>query len=68
MFVEFCMLSGERICVNTQKLLYFVKTKKGVSLILEDGTPLGIDENFDHVLSRFSDIVGVDFLSADGAN
>lgn len=61
MFIEFATSKG-RICINVNKVLFFGESKKGTSVILEDGTVIDLDEPYETIALRFQrHTVGVSY-------
>lgn len=52
MFLEFFTVKNEKISVNMERVLFFVETKKGTNVILDDGTVIETLENYSAVCSR----------------
>ena len=45
---------GEKVIVPTEKILLISEEKKGVTIVMEDGTPIPISEDFATVERRFA--------------
>jgi hypothetical protein len=54
MFVEVLTTKNEKISVNENKVLFFGETKKGVTLILDDGTAIDLAMSYSDVISGFN--------------
>ncbi len=54
MFVEMLTAKNEKVSVNTDKVLFFAQAKKGTTVILDDGTILDFQADYESVRKRFS--------------
>lgn len=61
MFVELLTAKNERISVNVSKVLFFAQTKKGTTVILDDGIVLDLLADYESVREQFVDYAGVSF-------
>lgn len=61
MFIELLTAKNERVSVNVSKVLFFAQTKKGTTLILDDGTVLDLLADYESVREQFADCAGVSF-------
>ncbi|MCD7728695.1 MAG: hypothetical protein LUI60_02120 [Clostridia bacterium] len=53
MFIQLTTSKGEKFLLNTEKVLFFSETKKGCSVVIEDGTLIDLEETYDEVFSQF---------------
>lgn len=54
MFIEMLTIKNEKISVNVNKVLFFAETKKGTTVILDDGTGIELMIDYDTVCKRFN--------------
>lgn len=54
MFIELLTAKNEKISVNVNKVLFFAETKKGTTVILDDGTGIDLCADYDTVSRRFA--------------
>lgn len=54
MFMQFATQKGENIIIPTAKILLISEEKKGVTIVMDDGTPITISESFETVVSRLN--------------
>lgn len=54
MFIEMLTAKDERVSVNVNKVLFFAETKKGTTVILDDGTGIDLVLDYDTVCKRFN--------------
>ena len=52
MFIQFETRMSETIIVNVNKILMIYATKKGATVVLDDGTPITVSESFEQVAMR----------------
>lgn len=53
MFIPLSTTKGEKISVNVDKVVFLAETKRGTSLVLEDGTLIDLSETYAEILCRF---------------
>lgn len=53
MFIELLTAKNEKISVNVNKVLFFAETKKGTTVILDDGTVVDLCADYETVCRRF---------------
>ena len=53
MFIELLTAKNEKISVNVDKVLFFAETKKGTTVILDDGTVIELCSDYKTVARRF---------------
>lgn len=54
MFIEILTAKNEKVSVNVNKVLFFAETKKGTTVILDDGTGIELMIDYDTVCKRFN--------------
>lgn len=52
MFILFVTTKGERIIVNKEKVLFISEKSKGATVVLDDGTPLSVSQDFEMICKR----------------
>ena len=50
--MQFVTPKGEKVIVSTAKILLINEERKGVTVVMDDGTPISISESFETVASR----------------
>lgn len=54
MFIEMLTAKNEKVSVNVNKVLFFAETKKGTTVILDDGTGIDFVMDYDTARERFN--------------
>ena len=52
MFMQFITDKNERIIINIDKVVLISEEKKGISVVLDDGTPIRVSEDYETVAKR----------------
>lgn len=52
MFMQFETTKGEKVIICVNKILLIQNEKKGVTVVLDDGTPITVLQGFDDVAHR----------------
>ena len=53
-FIEMLTAKNEKISVNVNKVLFFAETKKGVTVILDDGTVIELMVDYNTACKQFT--------------
>ena len=63
MFIEMLTAKNEKVSVNVNKVLFFAETKKGTTVILDDGTAIDLMIDYATACMRFNrHVVNAEFL------
>lgn len=54
MFMQFVTPKGEKVILSTEKIMLITEEKKGVTVIIDDGTPIPVSEKFESVSIRLN--------------
>lgn len=54
MFIEMLTAKNEKVSVNVNKVLFFAETKKGTTVILDDGTAIDLMIDYATACRRFN--------------
>ena len=54
MFIELLTAKNEKVSVNVNKVLFFAETKKGTTVILDDGTAIDLMIDYATACKRFN--------------
>lgn len=54
MFIEMLTAKNEKVSVNVNKVLFFAETKKGTTVILDDGTAIDLMIDYAMACRRFN--------------
>lgn len=57
MFIEMLTAKNEKVSVNVNKVLFFAETKKGTTVILDDGTAIDLMIDYAMACKRFCAIL-----------
>ena len=52
MFMQFITPKGENVILSISKIMLISEDKKGVTVIMDDGTPISISDSFEMVSTR----------------
>ena len=52
MFMQFITPKGENVILSISKIMLISEEKKGVTVIMDDGTPISISDSFEKVSQR----------------
>lgn len=52
MFIQFTTDKNEKIIVGIEKIMLISEEKKGVTVVLSDGTPIRVFEDYETVTAR----------------
>lgn len=52
MFMQFVTPKGENVILSISKIMLISEEKKGVTVIMDDGTPISISDSFEKVSQR----------------
>lgn len=52
MFVQFQTVKGENMLVNVEKIMLISNGKRGVCLVMDDGMPFDLSEEYETVVNR----------------
>ena len=52
MFMQFVTPKGENVILSISKIMLISEEKKGVTVIMDDGTPISISDSFETVSTR----------------
>ena len=52
--MQFVTPKGEKVILSTEKIMLITEEKKGVTVIIDDGTPIPVSENFESVSIRLN--------------
>lgn len=52
MFMQFLTPKGENVILSISKIMLISEEKKGVTVIMDDGTPISISDSFETVSTR----------------
>ena len=52
MFMRFVTPKGENVILSISKIMLISEEKKGVTVIMDDGTPISISDSFEKVSQR----------------
>lgn len=63
MFMQLRTAKGERVIVNVNKILLIDETKKGATVVLENGLPILVSESLDELATRLNRRESPTFLS-----
>ena len=53
MFMQFATPKGENLLIPTSKITLISEDRKGVTIVLDDGTPIAIADSFATIVQRF---------------
>ncbi|MBO7297477.1 MAG: hypothetical protein J6U60_00335 [Clostridia bacterium] len=54
MFMQFETTKNEKIIVGVNKILLIAEGKRGATVVLIDGTPITVKQNFEEVATRLN--------------
>lgn len=52
--MQFLTPKGEKVLISTSKITLISEDRKGVTVVLDDGTPIAIADSFEKIIQRFS--------------
>lgn len=55
MFIQFQTVKGENVIVSTEKIQLIQQERKGVTIVMDDGTPITISQEIERVYKRLED-------------